>query len=54
MPGMPSLIELPYGQGNYSMVVMLPDEGFTVADAAATLTPENWDSMDDISEVRNF
>ena len=37
-----TLIELPYGQGNYSMVVMLPKEGVSTADAAATLTPENW------------
>jgi len=37
-----TLIELPYGQGNYSMVVMLPNEGVSTAAAAATLTPENW------------
>ena len=42
--GNATLVELPYGQGNYSMVVMLPDEGFTVADAAVTLTSENWDT----------
>jgi serpin B len=42
--GNATLVELPYGQGNYSMVVMLPDEGFTVADAAAILTRENWDT----------
>lgn len=37
-----TLIELPYGQGNYSMVVMLPDEGVKMADAASTLNSENW------------
>jgi len=37
-----TLVELPYGQGNYSMVIMLPDEGITVEAAAQTLTPENW------------
>ncbi|MCU0378665.1 MAG: serpin family protein [Bacteroidales bacterium] len=37
-----TLVELPYGQGNYSMVVMLPDEGVSTAVAASTLTPENW------------
>lgn len=42
--GNATLVELPYGQGNYSMVVMLPDEGSTVAEAAATLTSENWDT----------
>jgi serine protease inhibitor len=45
-----TLIELPYGQGNYSMVIMLPDEGVSPADAALTLTPENWTAwMDDLS-----
>ncbi len=38
-----TLVELPYGQGNYSMVIMLPDEGVSVEDAALTLTPENWE-----------
>ncbi len=37
-----TLIELPYGQGNYSMVVMLPNEGVSLKEAAMTLTPENW------------
>jgi serpin B len=37
-----TLIELPYGQGNYSMVVLLPDEGVLLQEAALTLTPENW------------
>jgi serine protease inhibitor len=37
-----TLIELPYGQGNYTMVVMLPNEGISLQEAALTLTPENW------------
>jgi len=37
-----TLVELPYGQGNYSMVIMLPDEGVSAEAAALTLTPENW------------
>ncbi|MDZ7633929.1 MAG: serpin family protein [Bacteroidales bacterium] len=37
-----TLIELPYGQGNYSMVVMLPDEDVSLVAAASTLNPENW------------
>lgn len=37
-----TLVELPYGQGNYSMVVMLPDEDVSLASAAATLNPEDW------------
>ena len=37
-----TLVELPYGQGNYSMVVMLPDENVSLAAAAATLNPQAW------------
>ncbi|MCU0460000.1 MAG: serpin family protein [Bacteroidales bacterium] len=37
-----TIIDLPYGQGNYTMVVMLPDEDVSMADVAATLNPENW------------
>lgn len=37
-----TLIELPYGQGNYSMVVMLPDENVSLASAAAMLNPDDW------------
>ena len=37
-----TLVELPYGQGNYSMVVMLPDEGVPLTEAAATLNSEDW------------
>ena len=36
------LVELPYGQGNFSMVVMLPDESFSTSDVAIAITPENW------------
>jgi serpin B len=37
-----TLVELPYGQGNYSMVVMLPDEGVSLEEVAGDLNPENW------------
>lgn len=37
-----TLIEMPYGQGNYSMVVMLPDEDMSLAGAAATLNARDW------------
>lgn len=37
-----TLIDLPYGQGNYTMVVMLPDEDVTLEEVATTLNPENW------------
>jgi len=42
--GNSTLVELPYGQGNYSMVVMLPDEGATTSDAASLLTQSNWNT----------
>jgi len=38
-----TLVELPYGQGNYSMVVMLPDEGVSLPEVAATLSSEEWE-----------
>lgn len=38
-----SMIELPYGQGNFSMVVMLPNEGHATDDILPLLTSENWD-----------
>ncbi len=37
-----TLIEMPYGQGNYSMVVMLPNENISLASAAATLNAKDW------------
>ena len=37
-----TLVELPYGQGNYSMVVILPDEGVSLEEVAGDLNPENW------------
>lgn len=45
------IVELPYGQGNYTMVVVLPDESVTTADLAAILTPELWHGwMETLSE----
>lgn len=38
-----SMIELPYGEGNYNMIVMLPHTGSTTEDIVALLTAENWD-----------
>ena len=37
------LVELPYGQGNYTMVVALPDEGVSAKDIAAGLDSEKWE-----------
>ena len=37
-----TLIELPYGQGNYSMVVLLPDADASLSQVAASLNAANW------------
>ena len=51
-----AIIELPYGQGNYTMVVVLPDENVTTNEIADKLTPEKWNEWtnlltDNTSEV---
>jgi serine protease inhibitor len=35
-------IELPYGNGHYAMIVMLPDRNYTTSDIIEQLTTENW------------
>ncbi len=35
-------VELPYGSGNFSMVILLPEHGKTTDDIAAELNTENW------------
>jgi len=37
-----TLVDLPYGQGNYTMVIALPDEGVTPAEIASTLDAAKW------------
>jgi serpin B len=37
-------VDMPYGQGNFSMMVLLPNEGFQPDDIIRELTPENWTS----------
>ncbi|MBN2612526.1 MAG: serpin family protein [Bacteroidales bacterium] len=37
-----SAIELPYGNGHYSMIVMLPGNQHTTTDIIARLTTDNW------------
>lgn len=37
-------IELPYGKGNYSMIIILPASGKTISDVLVQLTPESWES----------
>ncbi len=37
-----SAVELPYGAGNFSMVVLLPEDDKTTDDLIAQLNPESW------------
>jgi serine protease inhibitor len=41
-------IELPYGRGNYSMLVFLPDEEVGIAGIMEMLTPEEWGGLSDV------
>ena len=38
------ILELPYGQGNYVMDIILPDDGYTTSDIIPLLNQEDWDS----------
>lgn len=37
-----TIAEIPYGQGNYTMVVLLPDENLTLDETAAKISPHVW------------
>jgi serpin B len=37
-----TIVDIPYGQGNYSMLVVLPDQVTTANDIANTLTSSRW------------
>jgi len=37
-----TIIDIPYGQGNYSMLIVLPDADITTSDVAEALTPSLW------------
>lgn len=37
-----TLVDIPYGQGNYSMLVVLPDADVPTSDVAKTLSPSQW------------
>ena len=39
-----SAVEMPYGQGNFTMVVLLPNDGYSANDILTNLSSENWDS----------
>jgi serine protease inhibitor len=37
-----TLVDLPYGQGNYSMLIAMPDEMMTAANITGSLTADHW------------
>jgi serine protease inhibitor len=37
-----TVVDIPYGQGNYTMVIALPDEGYTPAQLASSLDAATW------------
>jgi serine protease inhibitor len=37
-----TVVDLPYGQGNYTMVIAFPDEGYTPAQIASSLDAATW------------
>jgi len=46
-----TLIEIPYGQGNYNMVVVLPDEDVSTSEVANALTPSIWQEWMDQLDI---
>ena len=38
-------VTLPYGNGSYSMIVLLPKKGYTVADVISSYNGENWNEI---------
>lgn len=43
-------VEMPYGQGNYSMIILLPQTGKTLEDVVGALSNETWNNW--LSEFR--
>ena len=41
------MVEMPYGQGNFSMIVLLPADGYSVSSLANGLSPEIWNEWTD-------
>jgi serpin B len=40
-------IDLPYGQGNFSMIILLPEEGKSLNDVVENMTDQNWKTWTD-------
>jgi len=43
-----TIVDIPYGQGNYSMLIVLPDAGVSVSIAAESLTSSKWNEWMDL------
>jgi serpin B len=39
-----TMVEMPYGQGNFCMDIILPEDGHTTDEVIAALSSENWDT----------
>ncbi len=48
-----TIVDIPYGQGNYSMLVVLPDADITTSDVAETLSPSLWKEWMDLLANNN-
>jgi serine protease inhibitor len=48
-----SAIEMPYGQGNYNMMILLPNEDKTVSEIIGQLNPENWEKWQKALKFKN-
>jgi serine protease inhibitor len=48
-----TIVDLPYGQGNYTMVIALPDEGVTPAELASSLDAATWQEWESSLENGN-
>jgi len=50
-----SIVELPYGQGNYTMVIALPDKNMTIMNAVNSLNFVRWNNwMNLLSDSKHF
>ena len=48
-------IDLPYGQGNFSMIILLPKKGKSLDDVAENMTDQNWKIWtDSFTENKDF
>jgi serine protease inhibitor len=45
-----TIVDIPYGQGNFSMLVVLPDENISTSEAADALTPSKWNQWMELLE----